>query len=122
MYTEFLGVEILLEPGTQQAHEIVNNTFYTLDRAIAGLQWIDLSSSQWVVLSSWESTAAILRTDNATAISTVEIQAKPKTWVFINDSPHEVDVIVAGQASPAIVPAGTIKHLVCDGSTIRVVG
>ena len=115
-YTDNIGVE-LLSPGTQQAHSVVNDALDVFDRAIAGITSIDLSASSSVALQPWQSTQAILKATGATQASTVTVQNKPKSWIFINTTGFGIAVGIADQVAAPVVPAGATKLLLCDGVT-----
>ncbi len=120
-YTQNLGVERLI-PGTQQAHEVVNDALDVFDRAIAGIETIDFSTGNSKTLTGGESTAAMLQATGATAACDATVQAVPKVWIIINDTSYTLTVKTAGQATPPTVAAGAVNLLFCDGTIVRLVG
>lgn len=118
--TANIGITKLVE-GQERAHVSVNDALDVLDKAIAGRLVLDLTGLTDKTLTGGESTAHILHVTATTANAWVVIQKAAKTWVVINDGTHNVTFQTAGQASPPTLAAGAIKHLVCDGTDIRVV-
>ena len=120
-YTSNIGVERLI-PGTQQAHEVVNDALDVFDRAIAGIETIDFSTGNSKILTGGESTAAMLQATGATAACDATVQAVPKVWIIINDTSYTLTVKTDGQTTPPTVAAGAAKLLFCDGTIVRLVG
>jgi hypothetical protein len=106
-----------LEPGVNQAHVTVNEALVVLDRAIAGLHIVDFGSSDTIELPGGDSTNAIIIAKNAPSNAWIVVQNKPKIWVFLNRSGHDVTVQVPGQATTVPIPDGETHVLVCDGDT-----
>jgi hypothetical protein len=119
--TENLGITKLAQ-GQSNAHVTVNDALDNLDRAVAGRLAIDLTGLTTKTLMGGESTRHILHVTATDAACDLVIQAVPKTWVVINDGSHTVTVKRSGQSGAPTIAAGAIKHFVCDGTDIRVIG
>lgn len=119
--TQNLGITKLTQ-GQSNAHVTVNDALDNLDRALAGRLAIDLTGLTTKALTGGESTRHILHVTDTDAACDLVIQAVPKTWVVINDGSHTVTVKRSGQSGAPTIAAGAIKHFVCDGTDIRVIG
>lgn len=120
-YTANLGVT-KLDAGQANAHVRVNEALDVLDKAIAGRLAIDLTGLTTKTLTGAESTHEILHVTATTAACDLIVQAVPKRWTVINDGSHTVTFKRAAQGSPPTIAAGAIKHFVCDGTDVRLVG
>lgn len=120
-YTTNLGVA-KLDPGQAAAHVRVNEAFDNFDKAIAGRLAIDLTGLSTKTLTGAESTNLILHITATDGACDLIVQAVPKTWVVINDGSHTVTFKRASQSSPPTLAAGAVKHFVCDGTDVRLVG
>lgn len=109
-----------LNAGQSNAHVVVNQALDGLDGAIAGRLALALTGST-TTLTGAQSTAHILHITSTTAATDLVVQAVPKSWVVINDGSHTVTLKRAGQSGAPTIAAGEIKHLVCDGTDVRLV-
>lgn len=110
-----------LNAGQSNAHVVVNQALDGLDTAVAGRLALALTGTSTTLTGS-QSTAHILHVTSTTAATDLVVQALPKSWVVINDGSHTVTVKRSGQSGAPTVAAGAVKHLVCDGTDVRLVG
>lgn len=120
IYTSFLGIA-KLALGQAGAHAVVNDALDAVDKAVAGRMSLNLTGLTTKTLTGSESTAHILHVTATTAACDLVVQAVPKTWMVINDGSHTLTIKRASQSSAPTVAAGAIKHLVCDGTDVRLV-
>lgn len=109
-----------LEPGQAGAHAVVNTALDALDSAVAGRLALALTGTS-TTLTGAQSTAHILHVTSTTAATDLVVQALPKSWVVINDGSHTVTLKRSGQVGAPTIAAGAIKHLVCDGTNVRII-
>lgn len=119
-YTAYLGLTKLAQ-GQSNAHVTVNEALDNLDKAIAGRLPIDLTGLTTKTLTGGESTNHILHVTATTAACDLVVQAAAKSWIVINDGSHTVTLKRSGQAGAPTVAAGAIKHLLSDGTNVRIV-
>lgn len=119
-YTANLGV-ILMDPAQSQPHVPHNDALTAIDNAIAGRLALALTGTS-TTLTGAQSTAHILHVTSTTAATDLVVQALPKSWILINDGAHTVTLKRSGQSGAPTIAAGAIKHLVCDGTNVRLVG
>lgn len=110
-----------LDPGQSNAHVRVNEAFDDLDEAIAGRLALSLSGAS-TTLTGAQSTNHILHVTATTVATDLVVQVLPKSWIVINDGSHTVTFKRSGQAGAPTIAAGAIKHFVCDGTNVRLVG
>lgn len=120
-YTPNLGIT-KLDPGQANAHVTVNDGFDNFDKAIAGRLVVDLTGLSTKSLTGGESTNHILHVTATSTACDLVVQAVPKSWIVINGGSHTVTVKRSGQSGAPTLAAGAIKHLVCDGTDVRLVG
>lgn len=116
-YTDNIGM-ILMDPAQSQPHVTHNEALTAADTAIAGRLPLALTGAS-TTLTGAQSTAHILHVTSTTMATDLVVQAKPKSWVVINDGSHTVTVKRAGQTGAPTVAAAAIKHLICDGADVR---
>ena len=119
-YTANLGV-LLMDPAQAQPHLPHNDALVALDKAIAGRLAIDLTGLTTKTLTGSESTNHILHVTATTAACDLVVQTNTKSWIVINDGSHTVTVKRSGQSGAPTVAAGAIKHLLSDGTNVRIV-
>jgi hypothetical protein len=110
-----------LDPGQANAHVRVNEALDDLDEAVAGRLALALTGTS-TTLTGAQSTAHILHVTSTTAAADLVVQAVPKSWLLINDGSHAVTLKRSGQTGAPTIAAGAIKHLLCDGTNVRLVG
>lgn len=109
-----------LNPGQASAHVTVNTAMDGFDASIAGRLALALSGAS-TSLTGAQSTNHILHVTSTTIATDLVVQAVPKSWVVINDGSHTVTVKRASQAGAPTIAAGAVKHVVCDGTDVRLV-
>jgi hypothetical protein len=119
-WTQNLGIT-KLAPGQANAHATVNEAFDNFDKAISGRLVLALTGASRT-LSGGESTNYMLHVTSTTAACDLVVQAVPKSWIVINGGSHTVTVKRSGQSGAPTVAAGATKHMVCDGTDVRLVG
>lgn len=120
-YTANLGITKLTQ-GQSNAHVTVNEALDDIDKAAAGRLAIDLTGLTTKTLTGDESTNHILHVTATTAACDLVLQAVPKSWIVINDGSHTVTVKRASQSGAPTLAAAAVKHFVCDGTDVRLVG
>lgn len=111
-----------LNPGQSNAHIPVNEALDDVDQAIAGRLAINLTGLTTKTLTGAESTNHVLHVTATDAACDLLVQVAVKSWIVINDGSHTVTVKRASQGSPPTIAAGAVKHFVCDGTDVRLVG